>query len=101
MSDPRWTDETEQLVLRAFTDTYDTRAALALTIRPVLTALADAGLLVTPQMRQVVEAARAYDAEHGAFLRMLLTAEPEMAKEPRFRLVAAVDTYEASQEERQ
>jgi len=96
--DSRWTDEAEQLVLRAFTDTYDTRAALARTVRPVLTALADAGLLVTPQMREVVETAR----EEAQLIRLVAAVVPgSMSRGTRARLLAAVDTYEATREERQ
>jgi hypothetical protein len=102
VSDERWTEDTRDGLASVIDDACPSDAVVSLAAftrmsEAGLQYLADAGLLVTPQMRAVIEAARAWrhsllgDGSSGQRLARFDAACPALR--------AAVDAYEGQRED--
>jgi len=111
VSDPRWTDETRDRLAEhyetgsPYAEMWGIHKDLA---DATLRWLADHGLLVTPQIREVVEAAQRMERHWRMPSRPGSLGYDEAGHRAKAMLIhavrnhlAAVDTYEATREERQ
>lgn len=111
--EPRWTPETERLLIRVGYERFRNDPGADMDalyedvaawdewrddVRTYLGALADAGLLVTPQMTAVIEAARAFVNADRAMMAAGVEATPAALTATSDRiatLAAAIDALEA------